>query len=89
MGTSVSSDTSHYQLLQWPNQIKDPHGSYFASLVKGRISKQLSEEINKVREFITKRGKLYRSPRLTPLHNITSGLVLPFKRAFKTTGKLL
>ena len=42
----------------------------------GRISK-LSEEINKVREFITERGNPYETSRPTPLHNITSGLVVP------------
>ena len=43
----------------------------------GRISKQLSGEINKVREFITESGNPYEAARPTPLHNITSGLVVP------------
>ena len=45
-------------------------------MLTGTISKQLSEEINKVREFITERGNSYKTTRPRPLHNITSGLVV-------------
>ena len=45
--------------------------------LRGRIRKHMSEEINKVREFIIKRGNPYKTPRQTPLYNITSRLVVP------------
>ena len=47
------------------------------SELTGRISKQLSEEINKVREFITERGNPYEASRPTSLDKITSGAVVP------------
>ena len=43
----------------------------------GRISKQQSEEVIKVRKFITEWGNPYETSRPTPLHDITSGLVVP------------
>ena len=42
----------------------------------GGISKQLSESMNKVTEFITERGNPYETLTPTPLHNITGGLVV-------------
>ena len=56
---------------------KTPTGPTLHHELTGRISKQLSEETNKVREFITERGNPYETARPTPLHNITSGLVVP------------
>ena len=43
----------------------------------GGISKQLSESMNKVTEFITERGNPYKTLTPTPLHNITGGQVVP------------
>ena len=56
---------------------KIPTGPTLHHELTGRISKQLSEKINKVRKFITERGNPYETARPTPLHNITSGLVVP------------
>ena len=58
-------------------KLKTHTGSTLHNELTGRITKQLSEEISKVREFITERGSPYETPRPTPLDKITSGAVVP------------
>ena len=55
---------------------KTSKGPTFHHQLASRMSKQLSEEIIKVRELITERGNPNETSRPTPLHNITSGLVV-------------
>ena len=71
MDTSVSWDSSGLIKL------KIHTGPTLHSELTGRINKQLSEEINKVRDFFTERGNLYKTTRPTPLDKITSGTVVP------------
>ena len=52
-------------------------GSALHHELTGNISKQLNEEINKVMEFINERENPYETARPTPLHNITSGQMVP------------
>ena len=42
----------------------------------GGISKQLSEAMTNVADFITARGNPYETTTMTPLHNVTSGQVV-------------
>ena len=65
--------SNYYSDLTKSKTSKDPT---FHHQLAGRMSKQLSEEIIKVRELITERGNPYETSRPTPLHNITSGLVV-------------
>ena len=46
MGTSILWNSSHYQLLQWSKQIKEPHGSYVAPWVN-KWNQQTAEWWNK------------------------------------------
>ena len=58
-------------------KLKTHTGSTLHNELTGRITKQLSEEINKVRELITERGSPYETPRPTSLEKITSRAMVP------------